>query len=164
MFSENNIKAVTIRFKVTIIYKSTKCTNFFDFYLEFQICPENSDFPEVRKNKFAHGTDLNFYDKQKNVKTKIEDKTFSTVEELDTIRIKNCEVSLTKSDSRCGSCQVIRKHLTTITHRANEEKSKSCHKYTPSKSMLQRIWRSKLSKFKKMYYFWINRRKEMRQK
>ena len=153
MFSENNIKAVTIRFKVTIIYKSTKCTNFFDFYLEFQICPENSDFPEVRKNKFAHGTDLNFYDKQKNVKTKIEDKTFSTLEELDTIRIKNCEVSLAKSDSRCGPYQVIRKHLTTITHRANEEKSKSCHKYTPSKSMRQRIWRSKLSKFKKMYYF-----------
>ena len=105
------------------------------FLFRIQICPENSDFPEVRKNKFAHGTDLNFYDKQKNVKTRIEDKIFSTVEELDTIRIKNCEVSIPKSDSRCGPCQVIRKHLTTITHRANKEKSKSSSKYIPSKSM-----------------------------
>ena len=44
---------------------------FFNFYLEFHICPGNSDFPKVIKNKFAHGTDLNFYDKQKNVKAKI---------------------------------------------------------------------------------------------
>ena len=38
--------------------------SFFDLYLEFHIFRRNSDFPEVMKNKFAHGTDLNFYDKQ----------------------------------------------------------------------------------------------------
>ena len=53
--------------------------SFFDFYLEFHICPESSDFTEVIKDKFVHETDLNFYDKQKNVKAKIENKTFSTV-------------------------------------------------------------------------------------
>ena len=37
----------------------------FSFYLELHTCPGNSDFPEVIKNKFAHGTDLNFHDKQK---------------------------------------------------------------------------------------------------
>ena len=54
------------------------------------------------KNKFAHGTDLNFHNKQKNVKVKIENKTLSTVEELDTIRTINCEVFIPKSDSRWG--------------------------------------------------------------
>ena len=109
--------------------------SFFDFYLEFHICPGNSDFPEVIKNKFAHGTDLNFHDKQKNVKAKIENKIFSTVEELDTIRTINCEVFIPKSDSRCGPCQVFRKHLTTMTHRADKEKSKSSGKYIPNKYM-----------------------------
>ena len=52
-------------------------------FLEFHTCPGNSDFPEVIKNKFAHGTGLNFYDKQKTIKAKIENKIFSTVEELD---------------------------------------------------------------------------------
>ena len=62
---------------------------FLDFYLEFHIRSGNSDFPEGIKKKFAHGTDLNFYDKQKNDKAKVENKKISTLEELDTIRTIN---------------------------------------------------------------------------
>ena len=135
------------------VYQSTVYSNvqsFFNFYLEFHICPRNSDFPEVIKNKFARGTDLNFYGKQKNVKAKIEDKKFSTVEELNTIRTINCEVFIPKSDSRCGLCQVFpiipksdspcrlcqvfRKHLATVTHGADKEKLTSS-KYIPNKYM-----------------------------
>ena len=54
--------------------------------MEFHMCPGNSDFSEVKKNKFADGNDLNFYDKQKNIKAETENKIFSTVEELDIIR------------------------------------------------------------------------------
>ena len=103
-------------------------------FLEFHACPGNSDFPEVIKSKFSHGTDLNFYDKQKNIKAKIENKIFSTVEELDTTCTINCEVFIPKSDSRCGPCQVFRKHLVTMTHRADKEKSKSS-KYILNKYM-----------------------------
>ena len=71
--------------------------------------------------RLARGTDSNFYDEQKNVKAKIENKTFSSVQELDTIRAINCEVFC--------------KHLTTITHRVDREKSKSSSKYIPSKYM-----------------------------
>ena len=84
------------------------------------MCLGNSNFPEVIKNKCVHGTDLRFFDKQKNVKAKIENKIFSTVEELDTIRTIICEFFIPKSDSRCGPCQVFCKHLTTITHRADK--------------------------------------------
>ena len=57
------------------------------------------------------------------------------MEELDTIRTINCEVFIPKSDSRCGPCQVFRKHLTTMTHRADKEKSKISSKYIPNKCM-----------------------------
>ena len=75
-FSGNNIKAVNIRSRLPSYINRSNVQSFFDFYLEFHICPE------VIKNKFAHGTDLKFYDKQKNVKTKIKNKIFSTMEEL----------------------------------------------------------------------------------
>ena len=107
---------------------------FFNFYLELHICPGNNDFPEVIKSKFGHGTDLNFYDKQKNIKAKIKNKIFSTAEELDTVRTLNCEVFIPKSNSRCAPCQVFRKHLTTMAHCADKEKSTSS-KYIPSKYM-----------------------------
>ena len=74
------------------------------------------------KNKIAHGTDLKFFDKQKNVKAKFETKIFSTVEDLDTIPTTNCEVFMPKSDSQCEPYQVFCKHLTTKAHRANKEK------------------------------------------
>ena len=70
-FSENSIKAVNVRFKVMINYKLIKYTIILWVLFRIYICQENSDFPEVLKNKFAHGIDLNFYDKQKNFKAKI---------------------------------------------------------------------------------------------
>ena len=115
-YSENSIKTVNICSKVTIIYKSVKCTIILWFLFRISYIP--------REQWFAHGTDLNFYYRQKNVKTKIENKTFSTVDELDTLRTRNCEVFKPKPDSRCGSCQVFRKHFITITHRADKEKFK----------------------------------------
>ena len=45
------------------------------------------------------------------------------MEELDTIQTINCEVFIPKSDTRCGSCEVFCKHLTTMTHCADKEKS-----------------------------------------
>ena len=116
--------------------------------LEFHTCPGNSDFPEVIKNKFAHGTDLNFHDKQKNIKAKIENKIFSTVEELDAKCTINCEVFIPKSDSRCGPCQVFRKHLVTMNHRADKEKSKSS-KYILNKYMSQVDLEKKTQQLKK---------------
>ena len=54
------------------------------------------------------------------------------MEELDTIQTINCEVFIPKSDSRCGSCQVFCKHLTTMTHSADKSTSS---KYIPNKYM-----------------------------
>ena len=74
---------------------------------------------------------------KKNVKAKIENKKFSTVEKLDTTQLINCEVFIPKSDSRCGPCHVFWKHLTTMTHGADKEKSTSS-KYIPNKYMLRK--------------------------
>ena len=134
VFQKAISKQLTYVSTLSLFINQSSVQSLFNFYLEFHICPENSDFLEVIKNKFAHGTDLNFYDKQKNVKAKIENKQFSTVEELGTIRTINCEVFIPKSDSRCGPCQVFRKHLTTMTHRVDKEKLTSS-KHIPNKYM-----------------------------
>ena len=89
---------------------------------------------------------MNFYDQQEIVKEKIENKRFSTVEELDTIQTTNCEVFIPISDSRYWPCQVFRKHLATMTHRADKEKSTSS-KYIPNKYMPQKDFEKKLNNF-----------------
>ena len=115
-YSENSIKTVNICFKVTIIYKSVKCTIILWFLVRISYIP--------REQWFAHGTDLNFYCRQKNVNAKIENKIFSTVDELDTLRTINSDVFKPKPDSQCGSYQVFRKHFITMAHRADKEKLK----------------------------------------
>ena len=127
-----------------------------------------------KENKFAHGTDLNFYGKQKNVKAKIQDKKFSTVEELNTIQTINCEVFIPKSDSRCGLCQVFRiipksdspcrpcqvfcKHLATMTHGADKEKLTSS-KYIPNKYMPWKDLEKNPQQFQKDVWF-LNQQKK----
>ena len=135
VFQKAKSKQLTYVSRLPSYIFQSNVQGFFDFYLQFHIYSGNIDFPEIMKNKFAHGTDLKFFDKQKNVKAKFETKIFSTVEELDTIRTTNCEVVIPKSDSRCEPCQVFCKHLTTKAHRANKEKSKSSSKYIPKKYM-----------------------------
>ena len=52
------------------------------------------------------------------------------------IRTIKCEDFIPKSDSRRGACKVFCKHLATITHRGDKEKSTSS-KYIPNKYMPQ---------------------------
>ena len=99
VFQKTISKQLTYVSTLPSFINQSNVQSFFNFYLEFYICPGNSDFPEVIKNNFAHGTDLNFYNEQKNAKAKIENKKFRTVEELNTIRTINCEVFIPKSDS-----------------------------------------------------------------
>ena len=89
---------------------------------------------------------MNFYDKQKNIKAKIENKIFSTVEELDTIRTINCEVFIPKSDSRCEPCQVFCEHLRKMTHHDGMEKKVVVSTLRTS-ICLEWIWRRKLQEF-----------------
>ena len=84
VFQKTISKQLTYVSTLQSFINQSNVQSFFNFYSEFPICPGNSDFSEVVKKKFAHGTDLNFYDKQKNVKAKIENQKLSTVEELDT--------------------------------------------------------------------------------
>ena len=52
--------------------------DFFYHLNQLKSCPGNNDFPELIKNKLVHGMDLNFYDKRKNVRAKIENKRFES--------------------------------------------------------------------------------------
>ena len=131
VFQKTISKQLTYASTLPSFINQSNVQSFFNSYLEFHICPGNSDFPELIKNKF-------------------ENKKFSTVGELDTIQTMNCEVFIPKSDSRCGPCQVFRKHLIAITHRADKEKLTSS-KYIPNKYMPRKDLEKKLNNFKKMY-------------
>ena len=70
VFQKTISKQLTYVSTLPSFINQSNVQSFFNFYLEFHICPGNSDFPEAIKNKFAHGTDLNFYDKQKKCQSK----------------------------------------------------------------------------------------------
>ena len=58
--------------------------------MRVKFCPENNDFPELIKNKLLDVMELNFYDKRKNVKAKIENKRFQSTNSLATLGVANC--------------------------------------------------------------------------
>ena len=70
VFQETISKQLTYVLTLASFINQSNVQSFFNFCLEFYMCPGNSDFQEVIKNKFAHGTDLNFYDKQKKCQSK----------------------------------------------------------------------------------------------
>ena len=81
-----------------------------DFYSHLNLfklksCPGNNDFLKLIKNKLLHGMDLNFYDKRKNVKAKIENKRFESTNSLATIRVVNCWKIVSCQKIRCSECQ-----------------------------------------------------------
>ena len=96
VFQKTISKQLTYVSTLPSFINQSNVQSFFNFYLDFHICPRNSDFPELIKNKFARGTDLNFYDKQKHIKAKFENKKISTAGEIDAIQTMNCEVFIPK--------------------------------------------------------------------
>ena len=97
--------------------------DFFSYLNQLKSCPGNNDFPEVIKNKLLHGMDLNFYDKRKNVKAKIENKRFELTNFLATIRVVSCWKIVLCQNVRCLECQSYRPQLNTRSSRAVKEKS-----------------------------------------
>ena len=99
-----------------------------DFYSHLNLfklksCPGNNDFLKLIKNKLLHGMDLNFYDKRKNVKAKIENKRFESTNSLATIRVVNCWKIVSCQNNRCSECQSYRPQLNTRSSRAVKEES-----------------------------------------
>ena len=97
--------------------------NFFSHLNQLKSCPGNNDFPELIKNKLVHDMDLNFYDKRKNVKAKIENKRFESTNSLATIRVVNCWKIVSCQNNRCSECQSYRPQLNTRSSRAVKEES-----------------------------------------
>ena len=97
--------------------------DFFSHLNQLKSCPGNNDFPEVIKNKLLHDMDLNFYDKRKNVKAKIENKRFESTNFLTTIRVVSCWKIVSCQNIRCPECQSYRPQLNTRSSRAAKEES-----------------------------------------
>ena len=97
--------------------------DFFSHLNQLKSCPENNDFMEVIKNKLLHNMDLNFYDKRKNGKAKIENKRFEPTNPLATIRVVNCWKIVSCQNIRCSDCKSYRRQLNTRSFRAVKEES-----------------------------------------
>lgn len=83
---------------------------FFQDVAEAKICAGNEDFKDPNNQKLEKGLNLNFLDKDGNVKALIETQYRQNSQELSTIKSINCEV-LVKNKERCDNCMPFRKQL-----------------------------------------------------
>ena len=74
------------------IIDSSTVEMFFNELSRCNVCIGNADFKDIIDRKLSKGEELNFKDKQNNVKAKLQNKYLSDVQDCTTIRSVNCDV------------------------------------------------------------------------
>ena len=122
---------------------------FFNFINTLKICPGNEDFPEIIHNQLKFGRDLHFLDKSGQIKAKIQNKHFISIDEMNTIRTINCEKIVGKEEIRCDSCQHYRKILITKSYRIEKGTVREVKKQTPNMFMSREDLEKKVKDYQK---------------
>ncbi|XP_066910451.1 uncharacterized protein [Clytia hemisphaerica] len=81
-----------------------------------KLCPGNEDFKNLIDEKI-NSKECSFKDKENNIKATIENASLSGVEDLKTIRVKDCELLVRNDVSRCEPCIKYRHYLHNIVYR-----------------------------------------------
>ena len=84
-----------------------------------KLCPVNHDFVpvimagnrEIIFYKISQGLDLNFYDKNKEIRAKDENGKLNSYDEISTIRTIACSILISKNETHCSSFVDFRKVL-----------------------------------------------------
>ena len=114
-----------------VLRKDTLC-QFFKTLLKTNVCCGNADFPSLITSKLEKGSELDFLDKDGNVKATIQSKYYQSVKELDVIRTTSCHVLVVEDKDQCNNCSQYRKQLNVYKDRlAKREKAESISKNTP---------------------------------
>ena len=95
------------------------------------VCCGNTDFPNLITSKLEKGSELDFLDKDGNLKATIQSKYYQSVKELDVIRTKSCHLLVVEDKDRCNNCSQYRKQLNVYKDRlVKREKAESILKNT----------------------------------
>ena len=114
-----------------VLRKDILC-QFFKTLLKANICCGNTDFPSLITSKLEKGSELDFLDKDGDVKATIQSKYYQSVKELDVIRTTSCHVFVVEDKDRCNNCSQYRKQLNVYKDRlVKREKAESISKNTP---------------------------------
>ena len=114
-----------------VLRKDIIC-QFFKTLLKANVCCGNTDFPSLITSKLEKGSELDFLDKDGNVKATIQSKYYQSVKELDVIRTTSCHVLVVEDKDQCNNCSQYRKQLNVYKDRlVKREKAESISKNTP---------------------------------
>ena len=100
-----------------------------------KLCPGNHDFSDIIFHKISQGADLNFYDKNKEIRAKIEDGKLNSYDEMSTIRTIACSFLISKNETRCSSCVDVRKVLKVTAIRISNYDPNIVSRNMPNKYM-----------------------------
>ena len=95
------------------------------------VCCGNTDFPNLITSKLEKGSELDFLDKDGNLKATIQSKYYQSVKELDVIRTTSCHLLVVEDKDQCNNCSQYRKQLNVYKDRlVKREKAESISKNT----------------------------------
>ena len=114
-----------------VLRKNILC-QFFETLLKANVCCGNTDFPNLITSKLEKESELDFLDKDGNVKITIQSKYYQSVKEIDVIRATSCHVLVVEDKDRCNNCSQYSKQLNVYKDRlVKTEKGESISKNTP---------------------------------
>ena len=114
-----------------VLRKDILC-QFFKPLLKANVYCRSTDFPDLTTSKLEKGSELNFLDKDRNVKATIQSKYYQSVKELDVIRTTFGHVLVVVDKDRCNNCRQYKKQLNVYKDRSvKREKTESISKKTP---------------------------------
>ena len=117
------------------ITDSRKYRNVLKHKKDAKLCPGNHDFSDIIFHKISQGADLNFYDKNKEIRAKIEDGKLNSYDEMSTIRTIACSFLISKNETRCSSCVDVRKVLKVTAIRISNYDPNIVSRNMPNKYM-----------------------------
>ena len=113
-----------------VLRKDILC-QFLKILLKANVCCANTDFPNLITSKLEKGSELDFLDKDGNVKATIQSKYYQSVKKLDVIRSKSYDALVVEDKDRCDNCSQYRKQSNVYKDRlVKREKAESISKNT----------------------------------
>ena len=108
---------------------------FLKHMIDAKLCPCNHDFSDIIFHKISQGVHLNFYDKNEEIRAKIENSKLNSYDKMSTIRTIACSILISKNEIRCSSCVEYKKVLTVTATRISNYDPNNVSRNMPNKYM-----------------------------
>ena len=118
--------------------------------MDAKLCPDNHEFSDIILHKMSQAVDLIFYDKNKEIRAKIENAKLNSYNEMNTDRTIAC--SIVKNETRCSLCVNYRKVLRVTVTRISNYDSHTVSRNMPNQFMTTHQKNLKLEAIQRGYF------------